>query len=367
MPPMKSKNYLQTMGLLGLLITAGGLFYWMTAKNNYPTVKIRPIEKEAENFDFNQTVNPTSTPTIIDKAVELPQRKILSGGKQVYQTFNNCGPASLSMALSYYKINVSQAELGNQLRPYQNQEGDNDDKAVTFNEMAAKAEEYGFQVYSRPAGDIEIIQKFINLDIPVVVKTWLNPDEDIGHFRIIKGYDKNKNILIQDDSYQGKNIAYTYEVFRRLWQVFSYEFLVLVPEEKIKKAEVILGPLVDKNYAWRKVLNSDDSRFNQLRANYYLGNYRTAVNIFGEIKNDLPRRMLWYQIEPILAYYQLEDYDRVLELTQNIFDSQNMAFSELHYLRAKIFEDRGETDKANQEYRLADVYNSSDYWKTNLP
>jgi tetratricopeptide (TPR) repeat protein len=364
---MKIKNYLQTIGVLALLITAGCLFYWMTTKNNYPAVERRPIEKPADNFDLNETASPTSTPTIVASVVDLPQRKILSGGKQVYQTFNNCGPASLSMALSYYKINVSQAELGNQLRPYQNQKGDNDDKAVTFNEMAAKAEEYDFQVYSRPAGDIEMIQKFIGLDIPVVVKTWLKPDEDIGHFRIIKGYDRNKNILIQDDSYQGKNIAYSYQEFNNLWQAFSNEFLVLVPKEKIEKAELVLGPLVDKSYAWQKVFDSADSRFNQLRANYYLGNYQQAVDIFEEIKNDLPRRMLWYQIEPILAYYQLGEYNRVLELTEDIFDSQNRAFSELHYLRAKIFEKRGEADKADEEYRLADVYNSSDYWKTNLP
>ncbi len=43
---------------------------------------------------------------------DIPHRKVLSGGKHVYQTFNNCGPASLSMALSYYSINISQEDLG---------------------------------------------------------------------------------------------------------------------------------------------------------------------------------------------------------------------------------------------------------------
>jgi hypothetical protein len=64
-----------------------------------------------------------------------PATKILDNNYHVFQTFNNCGPAALSMLLSYYGINISQDQLGNELRPYQNPQGDNDDKSVTVAEL----------------------------------------------------------------------------------------------------------------------------------------------------------------------------------------------------------------------------------------
>ena len=90
------------------------------------------------------------------------------------------------------------------------------------------------------------------------------------------------------------------------------------------------------------------------------------IIIYQQIENDLPGRMLWYQIEPILAYYQLGQYDQVLSISQEIFNSQNRAFSELHFLRGKIYEQQGNQELAQKEYQLAEKFNSSDYWKANL-
>ncbi len=361
------------------LFSGSSLFYLYVSENKQKTpssVRQENTEQIDDGIEITRTPLPTSSPAQT-KLPAIPDREVLPGGKQVFQTFNNCGPASLSMTLSYYNINISQEQLGDQMRPYQNQAGDNDDKSVTFAEMAKKAEEYDFIVYQRPAGDIDMIQQIIAQDLPVVVKTWLNPDEDIGHFRVVKGYDKTKEVLIQDDSYQGKNIAYSYNEFNDLWQVFNYEFLILVPPKKQPAVETILGSLVNKQQAWQEALelanqqvnnnpNDTYARFNRLRANYYLGNYQQTVDIYQQIKNDLPRRMLWYQYEPILAYYQLEEYDQVFNLTQQVFDSENRAFSELHYLRGKIYEQRDNQEKAEEEYQLAEKYNSSQYWKANL-
>src|SRR3989344_8765835 len=100
----------------------------------------------------NKTNNITSIvksviPTFIPEptiAITIPNSKVLPGTYHVFQTFNNCGPAAFSMALSYYGINETQQTLGQMLRPYQNQVGDNDDKSVTLEELAKKGEEYGF-------------------------------------------------------------------------------------------------------------------------------------------------------------------------------------------------------------------------------
>src|SRR3989344_7034816 len=63
------------------------------------------------------TQAPTPTPTII--LAQPTINKILNNDYHTFQSFNNCGPAALSMALSYYRINETQQKLGQDLRPYQ--------------------------------------------------------------------------------------------------------------------------------------------------------------------------------------------------------------------------------------------------------
>lgn len=144
-----------------------------------------------------------------DTVNKVPSSYIIPLKKHTYQTFNNCGPATLSMLLSYQDVSVGQDELGKKMRPYQNTTGDNDDKTVFTYEFTDWVNNYGndYQVkaINLPNGNIELLKKFISSDIPVVVKIWLNAKEDIGHFALIRGYDDSKQIVIKDDSYYGPN------------------------------------------------------------------------------------------------------------------------------------------------------------------
>lgn len=307
----------------------------------------------------------------------LPAQKILPGGVQVFQTFNNCGPAALSMALSHYGISVSQQQLGQELRPYQHPTGDNDDKSVTLDEVAIKAQEYGFAVYHRPAGNMELVKQFIAHDMPVLARTWLTPGEDIGHFRVVKGYDEGVGEIIQDDSLQGANLRYSYADFEALWQPFNFEFVVLVPAEKVSIAEAILGELVDERTAWQQSLtlaqraaadNPADiyAVFNQVVAAYHLGDFAGAIRTYESVEARLPFRMLWYQVEPVLAYYQVGNYDRVLELSDRVLTRQNRAFSELYYLKGLVARQRGNEAEAQAFFSQADAYNSTGSWRANV-
>lgn len=178
-----------------------------------------------------------------------PEKKILADGTHVFQTFNNCGPAALSMALTYYGFSITQQQLGQELRPFQNPKGDNDDKSVTLEELAEKAEEYGLVPFHRPGGSVEIIKQFITYDIPVVARTLTKPTEDIGHYRVVKGYDTASGQLFQDDSLQGKNLTFTFTDFNVLWQRFNFEYVVLVPPEKENIALAILKEETDPLFA----------------------------------------------------------------------------------------------------------------------
>lgn len=338
---------------------------------------------------LNLQVVPVATPSAeiavaVDEPVielleleALPPSKILPGVSQTFQTFNNCGPASLSMALSFYGISESQGVLGTALRPYQNAAGNNDDKSVTLAELAAKASEYDFIVYHRPAGDIDMIKHFINNDMPVVTRTWLVMTDDIGHYRVVTGYDDLAGQLVQNDSLQGANLRYSYSDFLDLWQAFNYEYMVLVPREKEAIALAILGESADEKFAWQRALEISErqleldgqdvyAQFNKLVALCHLGDYRQAIQIFEQVENRLPSRMLWYQLEPLQAYYQTGQHDRVLALSSKILNNNNRAYSELYYLRGLIYSDRGQTEEANREFDLAKRYNGTDYWRANL-
>jgi tetratricopeptide (TPR) repeat protein len=316
---------------------------------------------------------PNAEPTGLEQASQiqllpLPQSKTLVNDYHIFQSFNNCGPAALSMTLSYYGINISQAELGQQLRPYQIPGGNNDDKSVTLEELAKKGEAYDLIAYHRPNGNPELIKQFINYDIPVITRTWLHENEDIGHFRVMKGFDERTKEFIQDDSYENKNLRYSYETFNTLWEKYNYEYLVLVPKDKQQIAEEILGENKDEIIAWKnavqlsqkQILENPDNiyaRFNLSVAYFHIGDYKNSVKEFEAVEERLPFRTLWYQIEPIEAYYHLKDYDRVFAITDRILNNHNRAFSELYIIRGNIYKMQGNIDAARNEFEQAVFYN----------
>lgn len=344
------------------VLIASALFFFFSFTNQFT----RQIPQEV-GLD-GQANLPTPTPTPIPTLPPITTQKTLPNGTHTFQTFNNCGPAALSMTLSYYGISVSQQTLGQQLRPYQNPQGDNDDKSVTLEEVANKAKEYGFITYRRPNGTIEQIEQFIAHDMPVVARTWLKIDDDIGHFRVVKGYDQTTQELIQDDSLQGKDLRYSYDEFNAIWKKFNYEFLAVVPAEKQHLAEQILGPYIDEQFAWKQAVelsrqeleanpNDIDARFNLSVALYNIGEYQQSVIEFEKIESRLPSRTLWYQIEPIEAYFELGQDERVFQITDQILNNHNRAFSELYYLRGRIYQKQGNIHLARQEYEKAVFYN----------
>ena len=353
---MKRKIFL---GLV-LYFLSLGLFTWYF------------VSSKAKPPVFNgQTSIVISSPSPIPAQITIPSEKILSNGDyHIFQTFNNCGPAALSMALRFYGISVSQQELGQSLRPYQIPTGDNDDKSVTLEELAKKSEEYGFTPIHRPMGNPQIVKQFIAEGLPVIARTLTKPNEDIGHYRVIKGYDEVRGIFIQDDSLQNKNLEFSYDEFNILWKRFNYEYLVLVPKDKNQTANAILGEGLDPKIAWQSAVKNSEgellanpndiyARFNLSVALYNVGSYQRSVQEFEKVENLLPFRTLWYQIEPIQAYFELGNYDRVFQITDRILNNYNRAFSELYILRGKSYLKQGQTESARQEFEKAVFYNNN--------
>lgn len=311
------------------------------------------------------------TPTLpVPTTTPIPDNKILSNNYHIFQSFNNCGPASLSMALSYFGINKSQEELGQELRPWQHTEGIQDDKSVTLAELENKAKEYDLIAYHRPNGSIEIMEQLIAADIPVITRTWLHADEDIGHYRVVKGYDKSSQTIVQDDSFQDKNLVYTYDEFNEIWEKFNYEYLVIFPKEKEQIVSSILGENVNKEYSWEQAKNASlnatqkdpDNIYNYFNlsvAYFNLKEYKNAVDAYEKVSTQLPFRTLWYQSEPIMAYYEIGNFDKVFAITDEILNGENSAYSELYFLRGNIYKKQDNLEAAKAEYEKAVYYNSN--------
>lgn len=356
----KKKSFLV---VLILLVLTTGVILLLLLKQTPVIVYQNSLKAQTSLTSPAPSLTPYTLPAI-------PLNKVLPTDYHIFQTFNNCGPAALSMTLRFYGINVTQAELGNALRPYQIPGGDNDDKSVTLEELAKHSKQYSLIPYHRPMGNPEIVKQFIANDMPVIARTLTKPNEDIGHYRVVKGYDETAGTFLQDDSLQNKNLTYSYEDFNEIWKKFNYEYLVLVPKDKVELAERILGENADEKTAWQSAVenslseleaNPNDiyARFNLSVAYFNTLKYQSAVEEFEKVENLLPFRTLWYQIEPIEAYYELGNYDRVFQITDRVLNYYNRAFSELYILRGKIYQKQGNIEAARSEFEKAVFYNSN--------
>ncbi len=351
---------------------------WIGSQNNFIKNLFGLYQNQAQtnpsSTPFPSSEIPIFLPTQSFKSSPLPtpevtlntpgDYKLLPEQKYVYQTYNNCGPATLSMLLDFYDTNLSQQEIASELRPYNNPQGFNDDKSVTLDELASFAVSQGFTTFKRPNGDIEKLKLFLANDIPVITITWIDQKGGFGHYRIVKGYNQKTNQIIQDDTIFGQQQSVGYSEFTKLWQVFNYDYLVVVPSSKTEIVKAILKSELSEKVAYTNALNKakeesgDFATFNQSINQYYLGNYPESLILYERVAQRLPYRLLWYQIEPISAYFKQKDYDKVFASTEQIFKSGNPSASELYQLRGESYLELGNKSAAKAEFEKALIYNN---------
>jgi tetratricopeptide (TPR) repeat protein len=213
------------------------------------------------------------------------------------------------------------------------------------------------------------LKQLIANDLPIIVRTLLKPGEDFAHYRVIKGYDDINKKLIQDASLDGKGLSYTYDAFMKIWKPFNYEYLVLVPKEKKSVAESILGEEVNAKTAWQNAVEAAqlelennptdrEARLNLAISLFYTGDHESSVKEFEKIRN-LPMRALWYRLEPVQAYYELGNYEKVFSLSLEIFGNKNIGYAELYLLRGQSYLAQNKTDLAKAELEKAVLYNKN--------
>ena len=300
----------------------------------------------------------------------IPAQALLASSYYVSQTFNNCGPAALTMDLSFYGVSSTQQQIADDVRPDNNLTGTDDEKSTSPEALAAEAETFGLTAYYRPNGTIDLLKQFIAAGIPVVTRALLNTTEDYAHYRVMKGYDDTTGILTEEDGFTGPNVQISYSDFLTLWKQFNYEYIVLATPSQQNTVESILGKENDPSVAWADAVstaqqalgqnpNDTAAEFDLSVALYHTGDYQQSVAAYEQVAPSLSERALWYQIEPIESYYEIGDYSEVFSLSNGILNDGNPAFPELYLLQGESYLKQGNTAAAKTAFEQALFYNKN--------
>ena len=321
------------------------------------------------------TPSPSPSPTPFP--TPIPDSKKLEGvvweNQKLYN--NNCGPANLSMALSFWGWDGNQTVTAAWLKP------NPEDRNVMPEEMVAYVEaETRFNAILRWGGDAETIKKFIAAGYPVLIERGFQeevPNEYwMGHYNLITGYDDIAGTFLIQDSYVSPDYERSYDFIVNHWREFNYVYIVIYPPEDQSTIYALLGAQGNEtdnlNYAAQKaldevpILKGDDVFFawfnhgsSLRRLNDYYGAAQSFDKAYGILAEKYPGldpyyRILWYRTDPYFAYYWTGRYNDLLVLTKKTLNSSFVpAIEESWVWQARAKVELGDLEGAIDDYRKA--------------
>ncbi len=337
-----------------------------------PTPDAPPTEVPAEPTDPGPTLTPSPVPT------SIPDHVFLTGIRHEYQKWNNCGPANLAMALSYWGWEGDQRPIASFAKP------NSRDKNVMPYELADYvSRETGFNVISRVGGDQALLKRLIAAGFPVIVEKGLEGagfDGWMGHYQVLAGYDDALGRFDAYDSYQGdfsygNTLPISYEAMEEYWRHFNYQYLVVYPEAREAEVLGMLGSAANDETNFRDTAQqaSDDifstsgrdqffAWFNRgtnlMQLQDYSGAaaaYDEAFNLYAGLDPETrPWRLLWYQTGPYWAYFYAGRYWDVLNLTtQTLYNMSEPVLEESYYWRGLAKEALGDVAGAIEDFQTS--------------
>ncbi len=286
---------------------------------------------------------------------------LLTGAKQEYQLWNNCGPATLSMNLGFYGWTGSQVEAAKFLKP------DPEDKNVSPDQLVEFARSVGFTAQYRVNGTPDLIKTLLRAGLPVLIEKGFEPEADLGwmgHYELLVGFNDEKQEFIAMDSYMGPYQAVPYAEFEKYWRQFNRTYLAIYPNEKAEQAQSILGVQLDDATLWSGSLataqqeaaaNPDDpfAWFNLGTSYTALQDWSNAATAYDRARQlSLPWRMPWYQFGWFDAYLHAGRYDDVLALADTVI-KVTPNIEETYYYKGLALKALGNRAGARSQLELA--------------
>ncbi|MFZ4827976.1 MAG: C39 family peptidase, partial [Phototrophicaceae bacterium] len=221
------------------------------------------------------TATPTTTPTPLPTATSLPptattDASAFSGVQLVSsvpakarnhgftytkQTWNNCGPANVTMSLSYFGWLEDQSYAQNYLR------GNREDKNVSPHEIEAFVNsQTGVNAAYRIGGSVELLKQLIAGGFPVMIELGYAPEGNdwLGHYQTLVGYDDSIGSFYVMDTYipSTDGLAVPYLELDRNWQAFNRTLIVYFTDEQETTVKSLLGDLATAEGGYQKALET---------------------------------------------------------------------------------------------------------------
>ncbi len=313
---------------------------------------------------FTPSPTPTPTPT-------PPSSVILTGLRHEHQGWNNCGPTTLAMALSYWGRGETQHDVAPVLKP------DMEDKNVSLWEMEAYARGLGLGAIVRAGGTLDQLKELLRAGFPVIVETWYVRDlhDQMGHYRLIIGYDDAAQEFMTYDSLHGPDVVIGYQELDELWRVFNRAYLVIYAVEEQEPLMAIFGLDLNDVVMYEHALETARTEaanppfacvayadcadwmtfswFNVGSSLTSLGRHDEAVAAYDQARQfGLYYRMLWYQFGPYESYYAAGRHDDVIALANATLATTNN-LEESYYWRGMSHLAQGNVDGARTDFWAA--------------
>jgi tetratricopeptide (TPR) repeat protein len=269
---------------------------------------------------------PTST------SVPPPAQVSLANPEWEKQTPNNCGPATLSMAMHMYGWEGDQADIADQIKPILQDRNVNPEEMVYYVRNFAGWLRTEFRV----AGDVQLLKKLLAARYPVIIEgtTALDPNDALGpnddlwaaHYLLLTGYDDAAQTFTVQDSYHGANLTVSYAQLELEWKPFNYVYMLIYLPEEEHELKSILGADWDADFNRQRALEiaqaaadadaADAFAWFNLGSNLvYFERYDEAGLAYDKARQiSLPLRMFRYQFGPFIAYFQSNRNEDLLAL-----------------------------------------------------
>lgn len=281
--------------------------------------------------DVQQAAVATEMPMPTNTPIPVPASFALDGMGLEYQTMNNCGPANLSMNVTYWGWTTNQHITEEALKTHK------DDRNVMLQEMLDFVQaNTNLKGQLRYGGDIEIIKRLLSGGFPVLLERGHTDEDDgwMGHYSIITAYDDATQTVQIPDTLLGM-MSMTYAELERDWWHFDGIYLVVYPAEREQEVLTLLGTDADPAQNLQNTLAKLEARIQQVSGqdlffavyskgsvlveiSDYLGAaqaYDQAFALYNQLDFGLrPWRITWYQVGPYLAYYYTGRYQDALNL-----------------------------------------------------
>jgi uncharacterized protein YvpB len=302
------------------------------------------------------------------EAPPLAARVSLKAPAYEVEDWNNCGPATLSMAMRYHGWVGDQSDIARVVKPRA------EDRNVNLEELVAyiQGSDSGLLVVARPGGDLNTLRQLLSVGVPVVVEGqliveqsfWQDDDRWAGHYLLITGYDDEKAQFTIQDSYLGPDQKVSYDQFDHDWQTFNRLYMVVYPSAGENDVHFAMGPAWDETAARRTALEKAQAEaeadpqdafawFNLGTNLIWFEQYDQAAAAYDRARAiGLPQRMLRYQFGPFFADFHSGRLDDLAALVKYALKVTPNAEEALLWQGWERFA-RGDSQAAANSFRAA--------------